>query len=71
MARRIKSRRGKRTRARRSRSTRRSSRKMRGGNWTTGVIGAHSGYSVAGVHLPSYLSALANPAPFINQSRNI
>jgi len=73
MARKIKSRRGKRSRARRSTRRSRSStrRSMRGGNWATGMIGAHSGYSIAGVHLAPSLSALANPAPFINQSRNI
>jgi hypothetical protein len=66
-----------------SRRTNRSSRKgrtniklrrrrtMRGGNWINGVIGAHTGYSVAGVTLPPSLLALANPAPFVSRSMNI
>jgi hypothetical protein len=44
---------------------------MRGGNWINGVIGAHTGYSVAGVTLPPSLLALANPAPFVSRSMNI
>jgi len=50
---------------------RRRRRTMRGGNWINGVIGAHTGYSVAGITLPSSMSALANPAPFISRSINI
>ena len=50
---------------------RRRRRTMRGGNWINGVIGAHTGYSVAGVTLSPAMSALANPAPYISRSMNI
>jgi hypothetical protein len=42
-----------------------------GSDWLTGVIGARSGYSVAGQPIPSSLLGLANPVPFRSMSRNI
>jgi hypothetical protein len=50
-------------------------RTLKGGagqsDWLTGVIGARSGYSVAGQYIPSSLLGLANPVPFRSMSRNI
>jgi len=47
-------------------------RSMKGGNnFMQGVIGASTGYSVAGQNLPPSLLALANPSPFTNLSRNL
>ena len=75
MANKRRSRRISRRSSRRSKSSRtgmrRRRRTMRGGHWINGVVGAHSGYSVAGVTLPPSMLALANPAPFISRSMNI
>ena len=46
-------------------------RALKGGNFMHGVVGASSGYSVAGQNIPPSLLSLANPAPFTNLSRNI
>ena len=46
-------------------------RAMRGGNFTQGVIGARSGYSIAGQNISPSMLSMANPAPFTNLSKNI